>query len=227
MTPKYWFRIIFGMLAIFAVGMIIRAGVQKGRGAIHEIADGSGTINIPLLGLPFKFEGAKVGSLQRLSIERSAPKTVTGFHLYATLSDTVAIAKFDDCRLTVTNAKNIDEHTSFRCATIEDSTSEQMVPFGSMTLQPSGREFVLLIPESARRDFQHEQADSSAEAGDSSNVDIDTAGGNFDLKVNGKSVISSKFDSNGGRLIVNGDHGKRVVDLKVTNPPKPPVVKKP
>ncbi|MEO5799212.1 MAG: hypothetical protein ABIZ70_04985 [Gemmatimonadales bacterium] len=228
MTPKYWFRIIFGMLAIFTVGMLFRAGFRKGRGAIHEIADGSGTINIPLLGLPFKLESAKLGSLQRLSIERSSPKTVTGFHLYATLSDTVALAKFDDCRLTVTNPNNINEHTSFRCASVEDSTSQEMVPFGTVTLQPSGRDVVLLVPESVKRDLQHNRdGEANGNGSDSVDMNLDSSNGSMNLKVNGKDIFSMKGDSTGGHIVVHDGKGKEVVNLKMTAPPKPPAVKKP
>lgn len=227
MTPKYWFRIIFGMLAIFTVGMLVRSGFNKGRHAIGEVTHGSGPITVPLLGMSFKLDDVRLGSLQKLRIERDAPKQVAAFRLYGTLDDDAALAKLDGCRLTVTNAHDIDENTAFRCASVEDSTSEELVQFGSVTLQPSGREFVLLIPESVRRDIQRDGMGNDGNDGDNDSVDVQTGDGSFDLKVNGKSVISSKFDSTGGRLVVHGEQGKEVVDMKIKAPPPPPAAKKP
>lgn len=220
MTPKYWFRIIFGMLAIFFVGMLVRSTVHKGRRAIGAVTHGSGPITIPLLGMGFKLDNERLGSLQKLRIERNAPKLVTGFHLYATLDDTAAIARFNDCRLTVSNPDNIDENTSFRCASAEDSTSEEMVNFGSVTLMPSGKVLTLYIPESVRRDIQKNNMGERND-GDSGNVEMNEKDGSFDLKVNGKSIVSSTFDSNGGHFIVHSEQGKEVVNLKVQAPPAP------
>jgi hypothetical protein len=232
MTPKYWFRIIFGMLAIFAVGMIIRAGINKGRHVVTDIAHGSGPITVPLLGMGLKLDDVRLGSLQKMRIERDAPKRVAAFRLYGTLDDESALAKFDGCRLTVTNPNDIDENTSFHCASLEDSTSQEMVQFGSVTLMPSGREFVLLIPDAVRRDIQKdadEDMNDVSGGNDSGNVTSESKDGSLDIKVNGKTILQMKGDSNGGMLVVHDESGKKVVDMKVTapTPPKPAAVKKP
>jgi hypothetical protein len=228
MTPKLWFRMFLGMFAIFAVGMLLRAGIHKGKDAVTNITEGSGSITIPLLSMPFRIGDAKLGTLQRVQIDRSAPKIVSAFHLFATLDDTVALARFDDCRLTVTDPNNIDEHTSFACASVDDSTAQAMVAFGTVTLQPSGREFILLIPESVRRDIQN-ASQGDAVAGDSAgdSVGIAAEGGTMDIKVNGKSILSMKGDSTGGHLIVHDENGKEVVNMKMTAPPAAPAPKKP
>lgn len=227
MTPKYWLRIIAGMLAIFAVGMLIRAGLHKGRSVVTDITRGSGPITVPLLGIPFRLGDVKLGSMQKLRIERSAPKLVSGFHLYATLADTITVAQFDDCRLTVTNPDNIDEHTSFRCATVDDSASQEMVPFGSVTLQPSGREFVLLIPESVRRDIQNDPDGLGLNSADSTDINADSVTGSVNLRVNGRKILSAKFDSTGGQLVRYDSNGKEVVSVKVQTPSKRSAVKRP
>jgi hypothetical protein len=229
MTPKLWFRMFLGMFAIFAVGMLLRAGFHKGRNAVTHITEGSGSITIPLLSMPFRVGDATLGTLQRVRIDRSAPKVVSGFHLFARLDDTVALARFDNCRLTVIDPNNLDEKTSFACASVDDSSKQAMVAFGTVTLQPSGREFVLLIPESVKRDLQNgsgTSADASSTAGET--VDIATANaGSMDIKVNGKSILSMKGDSNGGHLIVHDENGKEVVNMSVTAPPAAPAPKKP
>jgi hypothetical protein len=227
MTPKYWFRIVLGMVAVFAVGMLLRSGIHKGRAAVESLTQGSGPITIPLLSLPFRVGDAKLGTLQRVRIERSAPKMVSGFHLWARLDDSVAIARFADCRLTVTNPNNIDENTAFACASAADSALQVMVPFGTVTLQPSGQEFVLLIPESVKRDIQNSPATI---ADNRSNPAVDVAatdGGAMNIKVNGKRILSMQGDSTGGHLVVRDEKGKEVVNMTVTAPPKPPAAKKP
>ena len=229
MTPKYWFRIVLGMVAIFAVGMLFRSGIHRGRVAVASLTEGSGPITIPLLSMPFRVGDAKLGTLQRVRIERSAPKMVSGFHLFARLDDTVAVARFADCRLTVSHPNNIDENTAFACASAADSALQVMVPFGTVTLQPSGQEFVLLIPESVKRDIQHASSQAVvAGRRDSQAVAIAaTDGGTMDIKVNGKSILSMKGDSTGGHLVVRDEKGKDVVNMQVTAPPTPPTARKP
>lgn len=229
MTPKLWFRMFLGMFAIFAVGMLLRAGFHKGKNVVTNLAEGSGSITIPLLSMPFRVGDATLGTLQRVRIDRSAPKVVSGFHLFARLDDTVALARFDNCRLTVTDPNNIDEKTSFACATLDDSSKQAMVAFGTVTLQPSGREFVLLIPESVRRDIQNaSNGDNTSDSTGGQKVDIAAAdGGTMDIKVNGKSILSMKGDSNGGHLVVHDENGKEVVNMSVTAPPAAPAPKAP
>ena len=226
MTPKLWFRMILGMFAIFAVGMLLRAGIHKGKEAVTDLTEGSGSITVPLLSMPFRLGEMKLGTLQRVRIDRSAPKLVSGFHLFAKLDDTVAIARFDNCRLTVTNPDNIDENTSFACASVEDSSSKAMVAFGTVTLQPSGRDYVLLIPEAVKCDLQDVGADSLGTPGQT--VDVAAAeAGSMNIKVNGKSILTMKGDSTGGHLVVRDEHGKEVVNMSVTAPPAAPAPKKP
>lgn len=228
MTPKYWMKIIAGILGIFVVGMVLRAGVNKGRQTVKDVVHGDGPINIPLLGMPFRMDNIKLGSLQQLRIERSAPKMVTGFHLAATLDDSTALARFEDCRLTVTNPNHIDEKTSFRCATATDSATQVLVPFGSITLAPSGKEYIVLLPESVRRDIQKEGANVAPGDGEDADVQIDSGEhGGLSVKVNGKNIVSMHGDSNGGRLVVHDANGKEVVNIRATAPPPPSTVKKP
>ncbi|MES2123835.1 MAG: hypothetical protein V4503_04015 [Gemmatimonadota bacterium] len=227
MTPKYWFRIVLGMLAIFAAGMLVRSAAHKGKTMVDDIAHGSGPITVPLLGMPFRLGGAEIGSLQRLRIERSAPKMIAGFHLYATVEDSVAADRFSDCRLTVTDANNIDEHTSFSCATADDSARQSLVPFGTVRLAPSGRELVLLIPDSVRRDIQKDGQMRGDSGGNGDSVDIAGDSGDVEIKINGKSVFSMKGDSTGLRMTAHDDSGKEVVNMRVTVPPKPAAVKRP
>ena len=93
MTPKYWFRIIFGMLAIFTVGMILRAGVRKGKHVVTDIAQGSGPITVPLLGLPFKLDDVKIGSLQLALRNRLAALTSSKSRSHGTEKMELAIRR--------------------------------------------------------------------------------------------------------------------------------------
>lgn len=212
MTWKSWAKILLGMLAIFAVGMVIRSAAGEGKRKITALTDGSGPITLPLMGAAFKLGDARLGDMQKLRIERSAPKLVSGFYLTVRLDDSVSLDRFDDCRLTVDNPNDIDENTAFLCATAEDSTDQAMVQFGSVTLQPSGREVALLVPK-AFYDEVRSGHETDQGTGNDDSVDVNVGEGGLHVKVNGKDVVSMTADSNG--VVVKDEHGKKVVNVKV------------
>lgn len=218
MTWTSWVKIVLGMLVIFAVGMVIRSGVREGKRTITNIADGSGPITLPLMGAAFKMDDMRLGAMQKLRIERSAPKVVSGLYLTVRLDDSVPLSRFDECRLTVDNPNDIDENTTFLCASAEDSTDKEMVEFGRVTLQPSGREVALLVPKAFRDEIQkngHHEIQEISDNADSSddNVDVNAGPGGLHVKVNGKDVVSMTADSTG--VVVKDEHGKKVVDVKI------------
>ena len=76
MTPKDWIKIVAGMLAIFIVGMILRMGFHVGERKVNEITHSASSLSIPMLGAPFRLGDLKLGSLQRLQVDRSAPNQI-------------------------------------------------------------------------------------------------------------------------------------------------------
>jgi hypothetical protein len=222
MTPKDWIKIVLGMLVIFGVGMVVRAGIMSGKSKVEELTQGTASISIPMLGMPFRTAAGELGSIQRLHVDRSAPKRVSGFRLAVTLNDGVDVDQFDACEITVSNPEMIDENTAFTCLTEADSGFSELVQFGTITFRPSGEVHRLMVPESVRDEIQQagrEPATAAAvaeSAGDGSlEMTADSSTGHFSLKVNGRQLIDIRGDSNGGTvLIIDPETGKKLVDIK-------------
>jgi hypothetical protein len=238
MTPKDWIKIVLGMLVIFGVGMVVRAGILSGKSKVEELTQGTASISIPMLGMPFRTASGELGSIQRLHVDRSAPKLVSGFRLAVTLNAGVDVDQFDNCEVTVTNPETIDENTAFACLTEADSGFSELVEFGTITFRPSGEVHRLMVPESVRDEIQQagrEPAVAAAvaeSAGDSTfEVTTDSSAGRLSIKVNGRQLIDIRGDSSGGTvLIIDPETGKKLVDIKggeggssvtIDAPPKP------
>ena len=131
MTFKYWMKIVLGMLVIFAIGTFVVREVRSGKAFINS----DRAIDIPMLGASFKLGGERLGKIQRLRIERSSPRRVSGLDLAVALDSNVAVSRLDGCVLAITDARNIDKNTTFVCATPADQARLQLVPFGTVTIR--------------------------------------------------------------------------------------------
>jgi len=237
MTPKDWIKIVLGMLVIFGVGMTVRAGIMSGKSKVEELTQGTSSISIPMLGMPFRTAAGEIGTIQRLYVDRSAPKQVSGFRLAVTLKDGVDVDQFDHCEVTVTNPETIDENTAFTCLTAADSGFDELVQFGSITFRPSGEVHRLMVPRSVRDEIRQAGRDpavaaAAASSGDSSfEMTADSSDGRLSIKVNGRQLVDIRGDSNGGTvLIIDPETGKKLVDIRggeggssitIDAPPKP------
>ena len=131
---NYWMRIALGAVAIFIVGMIGLSLVRRGLGTVHGVVHGSGPISIPLAFIPFQLNGDKLGTLQRVTLQREAPNRVTSVELEIKLSDSLLARGLEGCRLAANvesdsaGGKGVNIHGgpfkegSFWCAK-DDSTS--------------------------------------------------------------------------------------------------------
>ena len=156
---KYWVRIVLGALLVFGVGY---AAYATGRGFVHRI-DSDQDLTIPLGSfVPFKLNGEKLGTFRSLVIRRSSPRAISGFELRARLTDSTALERVRDCKLSVTDPAHIDERTTFFCLPA-DSGYEAFgeirldLRVGSDTrtvIQP------LLLPEAVVRDLRRTGSDS-------------------------------------------------------------------
>lgn len=211
MTPKYWLKIILGMLAIFTCGMFVAKGVQAGK---NRIVNSSEPFTVPLMNMAFRTAKGELGTLQRLRIERSSPREIDGFHLSATLNEGVDVNQFDLCEVTVSDPENIDENTSFDCITAANPGFEDLVQFGTITFMPSGESHRLMVP-SAIRD-QIRTAFLEDEDGAMTEVWDDSSGhGTVKVEINGKRIVDINADSAGGRVqIMDPSTGKTIVDVK-------------
>jgi hypothetical protein len=154
---SYWMRILLGALAIFCIGMIAVTLWRRGMVKVNEVVAGSGPISIPLPFVPFQLEGHKLGQVERLVLNREAPKKVSSVHVEVKLDDSLVAQGLAGCRL----AANVESDSSrprdvnvrvnrlghrafFFCAT-DDSA---LVEFGTVTLNPGDVTVPLLVPQS-------------------------------------------------------------------------------
>lgn len=153
---SYWMRILFGAVAVFAVGMIGVTLFRRGRDRVTEVVGGSGPLTIPLPFVPFQLDGSRLGSLDRLVINRDAPKKVSSVELQVKLDDSLMAQGLAGCRLAANldsdssrsgdlklNPRTAGEHAFFSCATKDSG----LVDFGSVTLNPGDVTVPLLISE--------------------------------------------------------------------------------
>lgn len=206
MTPKYWIKIVAGMLVVFAIGAFAVRGVHRGESFLAS----NSAISVPLLSAPFRLDGARLGALRRLRIERSAPKEVSGFALTVKLDDSTTLDRLGHCQLAILDANHIDNHTTFTCVDAAD-TSLALVPFGSVIFQPGDHEQSLLVPRSFAADLSHDLAAGMQDDGavDSSSDN----GGHLRISVNGKDLVNISGDSAGGSVVVRDAQGNPIVDI--------------
>ncbi len=171
---SYWMRILLGALGVFAVGMVGVTVFRKGKATVTEVVTGTGPLNIPLAFVPFQLDGNRLGTLQRLVVNRDAPKKVSSVDLEVKLDDSLMVQGLAGCRLAA-NLKsdsaspgNVNVHVNpmgdrafFFCATSDSA----LVPFGTVTLSPGGVTVPLLVPhtlaETLRSGQWGDEADSS------------------------------------------------------------------
>lgn len=139
---RYWGKIILGMLLIFAVGF---AFISVGRNVKQSIVTNK-DITIPLGSfVAFKLDGIRVGSIRQIRIRRSEPKVLAGFDVRVRLSDTAAFTRLQDCRLSVNDARNFDERTSFICVP-SDSGYESFGEVTAYLSDPDHDDPTLVLP---------------------------------------------------------------------------------
>jgi len=154
---SYWLRIFLGAFAIFAIGMIGVTFARRTKQRVTEVVTGSGPLTIPLPFVPFELEGSKLGELQRLVVNRDAPKKVSSVDLQVKLDDSMLVQGLAGCRLAANlesdSAKpgdiNIRSHRKDQKALFFCAKSDSgLVTFGTVTLEPGEVTVPLLVPQS-------------------------------------------------------------------------------
>jgi hypothetical protein len=172
----YWLRILLGALAVFAVGMIGITFARRTRDTVTAVVTGSGPLSIPLPFVPFELEGNKLGRLERLVVNREAPKKVSSVDLEVKLDDSLLVQGLAGCRL----AANLESDSSksgdinFRTHRLEDrafffcaKSDSGLVEFGTVKLTPGDVSVPLLVPVSLAEQMRsgnwgdHDNADSA------------------------------------------------------------------
>ena len=172
----YWLRILLGALAVFAVGMIGITFARRTREKVTAVVTGSGPLSIPLPFVPVELEGNKLGRLERLVVNREAPKKVSSVDLEVKLDDSLLVQGLAGCRL----AANLESDSSksgdinFRSHRLEDrafffcaKSDSGLVEFGTVKLTPGDVNVPLLVPVSLAEQMRagnwgdHDDADSA------------------------------------------------------------------
>jgi hypothetical protein len=154
---SYWMRILLGALAIFCIGMIGVTFWRRGMVKVNEVVAGSGPISIPLPFVPFQLEGHKLGRVERLVVNREAPKKVSSLDVEVKLDDSLVAQGLAGCRLAANmesdssrpgdvnvHVNRLGHRAFFFCATNDSA----LVEFGTVTMKPGGVTVPLLVPQS-------------------------------------------------------------------------------
>ncbi len=153
----YWLRILLGALAVFAIGMIGVSLARRTKERVTAVVTGSGPLSIPLPFVPFELAGNRLGRLERLVVNRDAPKKVSSVDLEVKLDDSLLVQGLAGCRL----AANLESDSSktgdvnFRTHRLEDrafffcaKADTGLVEFGTVKLTPGDVTVPLLVPVS-------------------------------------------------------------------------------
>ena len=173
---SYWLRILLGALAIYAIGMLGVFMFRRGKVKIESVVAGSGPLSIPLPFVPFQLEGTKLGRVERLVVNREAPKKVSSIDLQVKLDDSLVAQGLQGCRLAANvendstdkgnlniHAGRLDERTFFYCA----KNDSALVEFGRVTIDPGNVTVPLLVPTSLAEELRSGQWVQTGDAGDS------------------------------------------------------------
>jgi hypothetical protein len=146
-----------GAFGIFCLGMIVVSIARHGRSKVESVIASSEPLSIPLPFVPFQVNGSKLGTLERLTVNRESPKKVSSIELQVKMDDSLVAKGLAGCRLAANiesdsakpgdvniHMNRLNEKTFFFCAT-QDSGFEEM---GSAKLTPGDIELPLLLPES-------------------------------------------------------------------------------
>jgi hypothetical protein len=143
---NYWLRILFGALAIFAVGMVGVTLARQGVGRVRGVVEGSGPITLPVAFVPFKLDGEKIGTIQRVKILRNAPNQVRSINVQVHLADSVSPRRLDPCILVAEGFQHINSKTTVLCSNAEDTVGENLARVGDIQLSKTNRSFRLFMP---------------------------------------------------------------------------------
>ena len=166
---SYWVKIALGALGIFAIGMLVVTMIRKARNQVRVYTDTSAPISIPFpFGImPFRLDGARLGTIEHLTLLRDSPQGISNVRVRVKLADSVESSRLANCMLVVTDVEHFDERTTFTCQNA-DTAGLELVPYGEVELEGTGSIYPLLLPAQAVADLRSETASTDIEArGDS------------------------------------------------------------
>lgn len=162
----YWRRILLSALAIFAVGYGAISLVRLGKGKVQSTLESSDPVRIPLPFLPFLVDGVREGTLESVTLLRSAPRQVSGVEVRARLGDTVTMDRLRGCRFTSRSATDFSPEAGLACLRA-DAPGPALAPVGTVTLRGGSGEMVsrpLLLPPEVLAKLRSDVTDSVSPA---------------------------------------------------------------
>jgi hypothetical protein len=172
---SYWLRILMGALGIFAIGMIGISIFRHGRSRVESVIASSEPLSFPLPFVPFQLNGSKLGTIERLTVNRDAPKKVSSIELQVKMDDSLVAKGLAGCRLAANvesdsskpgdvniHVNQLNERTFFFCASDDSGFTE----LGSAKLTPGDVELPLLLPEKLAEQLRNGDWSSNEESTD-------------------------------------------------------------
>jgi hypothetical protein len=150
---NYWIRIAMGALGVFAVGMLVHWAYVTGKEKVVRTFNSSDPISLPIAFLPFRLDGPKVGTVDKVVFLRSDPKHISAVRVQVDLSDPGLVARFKNCLIAIDNLDKLNDQSTFRCQNA-DTTGKGLVPFGFVRIRTTGDSVPLLLPRQAVKDIQ-------------------------------------------------------------------------
>lgn len=171
---NYWFRILIGAFAIFAVGMIGVTLVRSGVNRVHDVVEGEGPLSIPLAFIPFSVEGERLGTIKRVVLQRPEPRKVSSVEVHIDVTDSLVAQGLSGCRLAANleggpHEDGVNVHVGKDSAAFAclggDSVPADLVEFGHALLEPGEVKIPLFLKRDLVTELQEGFAeDSAAEA---------------------------------------------------------------
>ncbi len=201
---KYWVRIGLGAAAVFAAGMfVITLGRQVRDRALDAIRDG-GTVRVPLALMPFEVNGARVGSVRALEVQRSGSDQVKRIQVTVHLKG-VEADQLEACALTIGDGR----HDLFGCVPPAEAEARGMVQVGEVRFEPSGLVRPIMLDRAHVGDW-FDEAGAAAfmmHAGpEGTRIRV--------TDQQGREAVRLDADSNGASLDVRSEDGREVVRLR-------------
>lgn len=147
----YWARIGLGAVAIFVVGYGAVLVVRKGTSGVRNAV--SSGISIPASLIPFRVDGAVVGSITRVRVVRregASPELPVSLTLRVDLGDSTQA--LSGCLLLLDELARVEVGAPFRCMRGADSVPGYL-RLGEVEIRQGGNvvdRLPLLVPESER-----------------------------------------------------------------------------
>ena len=162
---RYWIKIALGAALVFAVGMMVVTIARVGKKTVVHVAEGTGPIRIPLMLVPFRLDGQRLGTMRQLTIFRDSAQRPTTLELSVAMSDSLAPARLAECILALMPSSDTTgiTPTNFSCAAAADTAGRRLVQFGELHLRDGTGSFPLLAPEDKVQEIRENSGERTAD----------------------------------------------------------------